>query len=64
MLKFTESPGDDARKNVMTIKRAPAKGTLKAVITSTKVYGTNTHWYGGRTETKRRNLFFKVQKNL
>lgn len=49
MPKFTSSPDPNERKHLLAILRTPTKGNLQGVITCSKVQGTNTHWYGGRT---------------
>lgn len=49
MPSFTTTPPPDARGNPLELKRTPAKGTLKAIVTSSDLIGCHTHFFHGRT---------------
>ncbi len=46
---FSNSPPAPDGERALPLKRTPAAGKLRAVITSDDLIGTNTHFYGGHT---------------
>lgn len=49
MPNYSNSPPTDAAGPALPIMRTPATSKLRAVITSTDLLGTNTHFWGGHT---------------
>jgi len=49
MPTWTNQIPDDPRGYALPLVRTPAVGTLEAIITSTDLIGTETHFWGGHT---------------
>lgn len=49
MPTWTHSPPDDPRGQGLPLLRTPAARNLEAVVTSEKLIGTDTHFWGGHT---------------
>jgi len=49
MLDLDSSPPADPNGQPLPIRRTPTNGYIVATVTSNRILGTNTHFYGGRT---------------
>jgi len=49
MLQFDHTPPPDPNGQPLPIRRTPTTGSLVATVTSQRLLGTNTHYWGGRT---------------
>lgn len=49
MPTWTKSPPDDPRGQGLPLIRTPALRSLKAIVTSESLIGTDTHYWGGHT---------------
>ncbi len=49
MPNFSNAPPAPDSERALPLKRTPAMGRIRAVITSTDLIGCNTHFYGGHT---------------
>lgn len=49
MPNWTNAPPADPRGQGLPLVRTPANGTLRAIVTSDKLVGTDTHFWGGHT---------------
>lgn len=49
MPTWTNAPPKDPRGQGLPLVRTPANGSLRAIVTSEKLYGTDTHFWGGHT---------------
>ncbi len=49
MLNFDNAPPAPDTVRALPLKRTPAGGRLRAMITSNDLVGTNTHFFGGHT---------------
>jgi len=49
MPKWTNAPPTDPRGQGLPLLRTPANGALRAIVTSDRLVGTDTHFYGGHT---------------
>ncbi len=49
MPNFSNAPPEADGQRALPLKRTPAAGRLRAIVTSEDLIGTNTHFFGGHT---------------
>jgi len=50
MIELTQGVPKDEERHALPLVRTPAKGVLRAIITTHTIVGTYTHWYAGKTQ--------------